>query len=153
MCASNADHTAVVPLDVPAECKPGDRVWFGAAYDRPPVAEINTKKSKLLELILKDCVTDAGECRCRWGGRGASCAWSTNTPRAAFFCVLVFFALCLALSLSLTCAFSPITPFSLLPAQNNDPYPKTDGKPTFKGERAITTSGPVTSTMPNAHVG
>jgi hypothetical protein len=61
MCASNADHTAVVPLDVPADCKPGDRVWFGPSYDRAPLAEINTKKSKLLELILKDCLTDAGE--------------------------------------------------------------------------------------------
>jgi hypothetical protein len=64
MCASDAEHTAVVPLDVPAGCKPGDRVWFGAAYDKKPLAEINTKKSKLLELILKDCVTDAGECLC-----------------------------------------------------------------------------------------
>lgn len=61
MCASDAEHTAVTPLDVPPGCKPGDRVWFGPAYDREPLAEINTKKSKLLELILKDCGTDAGE--------------------------------------------------------------------------------------------
>jgi hypothetical protein len=66
MCASNAEHTAVVPLDVPEACKPGDRVWFGPSYDRDPVPEINTKKSKLLELILKDCVTDAGELFVWW---------------------------------------------------------------------------------------
>jgi hypothetical protein len=139
MCASNADHTAVVPLDVPPACKPGDRVWFGPAYDRAPVAEINTKKSKLLELILKDCVTDGGESLVAVAGiAGGSCAWR----------------LCFALSkprslahASLANCFPPKTPHS------HSPTPKTDGNPTFKGERAITASGPVTSTMPNAHVG
>jgi hypothetical protein len=136
MCASDAEHTAVTPLDVPPGCKPGDRVWFGPAYEGEPLAEINTKKSKLLELILKDCVTDAGE---PLVPRVVVVFWCFLVGRLAFSGRRPHWA-----PLSFAHPSPPLFPF---------PPHEIDGNPTFKGERAITTSGPVTSTMPNAHVG
>mmetsp|Transcript_15884 Transcript_15884/g.31124 ORF Transcript_15884/g.31124 Transcript_15884/m.31124 type:complete len:1126 (-) Transcript_15884:229-3606(-) len=59
MAASNADHTAVDLMNIPAECKVGERIrWEG--FDAPPdgeeMARCNDKKLKEIKTLLK---TDA----------------------------------------------------------------------------------------------
>jgi hypothetical protein len=51
------------------------------------------------------------------------------------------------------CRRPPLSILRLAPLLSPPHKSHADGNPTFKGEKAITSSGPVTSKMPSAHVG
>ena len=58
LCASNADHTVVKLLEVPAGAKNGDRVAFGDLPVVPPAAPSAVQKKKLLEKVIGFLKTD-----------------------------------------------------------------------------------------------
>ncbi|KAH8063108.1 tRNA binding protein [Aureococcus anophagefferens] len=58
LCASNADHTVVKLLEVPAGAKNGDRVAFGDLAVVPPAAPSAVQKKKLLEKVIGFLKTD-----------------------------------------------------------------------------------------------
>jgi aminoacyl tRNA synthase complex-interacting multifunctional protein 1 len=72
LCASNADHTAVEPLDPPAGSSPGDRLGFDVEGGRPgeapaPVSPNQVAKKKVWEGVQPDLATSAGRVA-QWKG-------------------------------------------------------------------------------------
>ena len=58
LCASNADHSVVKLLEVPAGAKNGDRVAFGDLPVVPPAAPSAVQKKKMLEKVIGFLKTD-----------------------------------------------------------------------------------------------
>ena len=72
LCASNADHTAVEPLDPPTGSSPGDRLGFDVEGGRPgeapaPVSPNQVAKKKVWEGVQPDLATSAGRVA-QWKG-------------------------------------------------------------------------------------
>lgn len=70
LCASNAEHTEVKFVDVPASAKVGDRIVFegeGIGPVIPPLEPNKLAKKKAFEAVAPDLVTDAGGV-CRFKG-------------------------------------------------------------------------------------
>ena len=67
LCASNADHTDVRFVEVPASAQVGDRIVFegeGVGPVCPPLEPNKLAKKKCFETVAPDLVTDAkGVCR------------------------------------------------------------------------------------------
>ena len=65
LCASNADHTSVEPLDPPAGAAPGDRLGFDLDGARPgpdaapPASANQVAKKKIWEGVQPDLKTTA----------------------------------------------------------------------------------------------